>query len=163
TVLLAFANDWVDDKRHLRSLIEEGKAIGRVLDPLAKAGLEVLPPIHDATVDDVIRAFREHRDQIRVFHFGGHADGKTLLFEDEAGQPAEAHADGLAGYLGEQQGLMLVFLNGCGTEPQVRRLRAVGIKAVVATTHAIRDEVAAEFAEAFYAELTARPLKQAFD
>ena len=72
---------------------------------------------------------------------------------DAAGQATEAHARGLAGYLGQQRGLVLVFLNGCSTEPQVRRLRDAGVKAVVATTHAIQDVVAAEFAAAFYAEL----------
>jgi hypothetical protein len=62
----------------------------------------------------------------------------VLLFEDEAGRPAKAHAGGLADYLGQQPGLVLVFLNGCSTESQVRRLRAAGVKAVVATTPADR-------------------------
>jgi len=162
-VLLVFANDWSDSHRQLRSLLGEGKAIGKALAPLIKTGLNVLPPVHNATVDDVIGAFRDHHDQIRVFHFGGHASGSTLLFEDDAGAPTQAHAGGLAGYLGEQPGLVLVFLNGCCTEPQVRRLRAAGVKAVVATTRAIEDAVAAEFAEAFYAELAVRPLREAFD
>jgi CHAT domain len=161
--LLAFANDWIDDKRHLRSLLEESKAISKALAPLASVGLHVLPPIHSATVGEVIDAFREHHYQICVFHFGGHASGSTLLFENESGQPTETHANGLASYLGQQPGLVLVFLNGCSTEPQVRRLRASGIKAVVATTQAIADEVAAEFAKAFYAEFTVRPLRSAFD
>ena len=161
--LLAFANDWIDDKRHLRRLLNEGKAITRALAPVARAGLDVLPAIHNATVGDVIGAFRERSDQIRVFHFGGHANSSTLLFEDEAGQPSAAHANGLADYLGQASGLVLVFLNGCSTEPQVRRLRAAGVKAVVATTHVIADAVAAEFAEAFYAELAVRPLRAAFD
>jgi hypothetical protein len=162
-VLLAFANDWIDDKRHLRSLLDEGKAIGKALGPAVKAGVDVLPPLHNATVSDVSDAFRDHHDQIRIFHFGGHASGSALLLEDETGHPTEAHAGGLAGYLGQQPGLVLVFLNGCSTEPQVRRLRAAGIKAVVATTQAIQDAVAAEFAEAFYAELAVRPLRSAFD
>lgn len=161
--LLAFANDWIDDKRHLRSLLEEGKAIVKSLAPVARAGLEVLPAIHNATVDDVIGAFRERPGQIRIFHFGGHASSATLLFEDEAGKPSAAYAKGLADYLGQESGLVLVFLNGCSTEPQVRRLRAAGVKAVVATTHAIQDAVAAEFAETFYAELAVRPLRAAFD
>ncbi|TMQ28184.1 MAG: CHAT domain-containing protein [Deltaproteobacteria bacterium] len=162
-VLLAFANDWIDDKRHLRSLLDEAKAIGKALGPAVKAGVELLPPLHNATVGDVTDAFRAHHDQIRVFHFGGHASGSALLFEDETGNPTEAHARGLAGYLGQQPGLVLVFLNGCSTEPQVRRLRAAGVKAVVATTHAIQDAVAAELAEAFYVELAVRPLRSAFD
>jgi hypothetical protein len=155
-VLLAFANDWVDDKRHLRSLLDESMAIGKALGPAVEAGLRVLPVIYNATVHGVIEAFRERRDQVRVFHFGGHATGSTLLFEDDAGNPAEAHANGLAGYLGNQPGLVLVFLNGCCTEPQVRGLRAAGIKAVVATTQAIQDVVAAELAATFYAELAVR-------
>jgi hypothetical protein len=161
--LLAFANDWVDDRRHLRSLLDEGKAITRALAPAVRAGLEVLLPIHNATVGDVIGAFRERPDQICIFHFGGHANSSTLLFEDEAGQPSAAHGNGLADYLGKASGLVLVFLNGCSTEPQVRRLRAAGVKAVVATTHAIQDAVAAEFAGAFYAELAVRPLGAAFE
>jgi hypothetical protein len=162
-VLLAFANDWIDDKRHLRSLLDEGKVIGKALAPAVQAGLTVLPVVHNATVRDVIEAFRERHDQIRIFHFGGHASGSTLLLEDETGNPTQAHAHGLAGYLGHQPGLVLVFLNGCCTEPQVRGLRAAGVQAVVATTQAIQDRVAAEFAEAFYAELAVRPLQNAFD
>jgi len=165
-ILLAFANDWVDDKRHLRSLLDESKAIAEAMAPLVDAGLLGMPPpIHNATVDDVIRTFRvrRYRDRIRVFHFGGHASGSSLLFEDEVGGPTEAQASGLAGYLGRQTGLVLVFLNGCCTEPQVRQLRQAGVKAVVATTSAIQDKVAAEFAKAFYAELAARSLRDAFD
>jgi hypothetical protein len=164
-ILLAFANDWVDDRRHLRSLLEESKAITAALAPVVEAGLLVPPPIHNATVDDVIGTFRarRHRDRIRIFHFSGHAGGQALLFEDEAGQSAQAHASGLADYLGQQRGLVLVFLNGCCTEPQVRRLRAAGVKAVIATTRAIDDQAAADFAEAFYAELAGRPLREAFD
>lgn len=166
TILLAFANDWVDGKRHLRSLLEESKAIGKVLAPLVDAGvLGLPPPIHNVTVDDVIGAFREHRyrDRICIFHFGGHASGSKLMFEDEDGARTEVHAHGLSGYLGRQRGLVLVFLNGCSTEPQVRRLRAAGVKAVVATTSAIQDTIAAEFATAFYAELTTRSLRDAFE
>lgn len=164
-VLLAFANDWIDERRHLHSLLDESKAIGNALGPLVEAGLVTLPPIHNATLDDVIGSFRarRHRGRIRIFHFSGHASASTLLFEDEAGRPAEVAASGLADYLGTQRGLVLVFLNGCCTEPQVRRLRAAGVKAVIATTRAIDDEAAAAFAEAFYAELATRPLREAFD
>lgn len=165
-ILLAFANDWVDDKRHLRSLLDESKAISKAIAPLVEAGLLGLPPpLHNATVDDVIEAFRarRHRGQIRIFHFAGHAGSSTLLFEDDAGHLLQAHARGLAGFLGRQPGLVLVFLNGCCTEPQVRQMRAAGIKAVVATTRAIQDEVAAAFAAAFYAELATRSLRDAFD
>ena len=94
-VFLAFANDWSDRDRHLRSLRGEGKAIGKALAPLVKLGLEVLPAVHDATLPEVLDEFREHHDQIRVFHFGGHATGSTLLLEDDAGVLTAAHANGL--------------------------------------------------------------------
>lgn len=165
-VLLAFANDWVDDQRHLRGLLEESKAIDKALAPMVETGAVVVPsPIHNATVDEVVGAFRkrQYRDRIRIFHFGGHASGSMLLFEDQAGRPSGAHAGGLAGYLGKQRGLVLVFLNGCCTEPQVRRLRDAGIHAVVATTSSIQDGVAAEFAAAFYAELATRSLREAYE
>jgi hypothetical protein len=166
TILLAFANDWVDDRHHLRGLLAESKAIDKALAPLVEAGALAVPsPIHNATVDDVIGAFRErqYRDRIRIFHFGGHASGSMLLFEDERGGPSGAHAEGLAGYLARQRGLVLVFLNGCCTGPQVRRLREAGVHAVVATTCAIQDGVAAEFATAFYAELATRSLRDAYE
>lgn len=165
-ILRTFAHDWVNEGRHLRSLLDESRAIDKALAPLVEIGAIVLPsPLYNATVDDVIEAFRErqYRGRICIFHFGGHASGSMLLFDDGAGHPTRAHASGLAGYLSRQQGLVLVFLNGCCTAAQVQRLREAGVKAVVATTRAIQDTVAAEFAKAFYAELAVRPLRDAFD
>ena len=165
-VLLVFADDWVDDKRRLRSLLAEDKAISKAIGPLVDDGhAHLLHSIHNATVDDVIASFRARRfrDRIAIFHFGGHAGASALLFDDGAGRPANAPASALAEYLGRQRGLVLVFLNGCGTAQQVHLLRAAGVKAVVATTSAIQDTVAAEFAAAFYAELTSRSLRDAFD
>jgi CHAT domain-containing protein len=158
--LLAFANDRIENKPYLRNLVAEAKAIERAL---AKAGLDILSPIHEATVPEVIQAFRDHRNEIRVFHFGGHANGSALLFEGDAGQPTKAHADGLASYLGAEPGLVLVFLNACSTKLLVQRLRAAGVRAVVGTTQLIKDSVAAEFAAAFYAELATRSLREAFN
>lgn len=166
SILLAFANDVANDRRYLRSLQEESKAISKALLPAVEVGL-LAPPvsIFNATVTDVTEAFLQplHRDRIRIFHFGGHADGSRLLFEDETGAGTEATAGTLAAYLGQQPSLLLVFLNGCSTAAQVQQLRQAGIKAVVATTSEIEDKVAAAFAEAFYRELATRPLKAAFE
>lgn len=165
-ILLAFANDWNDGRQHLRRLLDESKAICDALASLVEDGTLDLPsPIHNATIDDVFRVFRKrrYRNRICIFHFGGHAGESILLFENKAGSSSVVHANSLAGYLGKQRGLVLVFLNGCSTETQVHALRNAGVKAVVATTAAIRDEVAAEFATAFYAELATRSLQEAFD
>ncbi|MEZ4471734.1 MAG: AAA family ATPase [bacterium] len=55
--------------------------------------------------------------------------------------------------LSRQPGLQVVFLNGCSTEPQVRRLLDLGVPAVIATNRAIDDGVATRFAERFYHRL----------
>lgn len=166
TILLAFANDISDERRYLRNLQEEGKQIGEALMPAVERGL-VEPPsmIFNAVVDDVIAAFQQplHRERIRVFHFGGHADGSKLIFEDPAGRAMSADVERLAAYLGQQESLVLVFLNGCSTEGQIRQLRQAGVKAVVATTADIEDRAAAQFAAAFYKELATSSLQTAFD
>jgi hypothetical protein len=45
-----------------------------------------------------------------------------LLLESAAGQTATADAGGLAAFLGQQQRLQLVFLNGCSTQQQTQGL-----------------------------------------
>jgi hypothetical protein len=47
----------------------------------------------------------------------------------------------------------LVFLNACSTEPQVEGLLEAGVAAVLATSRAVDDEVAKEFAGRFYVGL----------
>src|SRR5262245_1853753 len=112
-IVLAFANDWATEHRHLRNLLEEGKSIGKALAPLVDNGRIAVPAIHNATAADVIDTFgaAHHRDRIRVFHFAGHASSASVLFEDDAGRPAAVTATNLADFLGRQRGLVLVFLN----------------------------------------------------
>ena len=101
----------------------------------------------------IYAVFQRHRDRIALFHFGGHADGDRLLLQS-ALEPRPAYAEGLATLLGQQRGLKLVFLNGCSTRPQVKRLLDAGVPAVIATARPIDDGVATEFAVAFYQALT---------
>ena len=105
-----------------------------------------------------------YRDRVAIFHYGGHADGYGLLLESAAGRIAAADAGGLAAFLGRQRGLKLVFLNGCSTGAQVRGLLEAGVAAVVATSQAIDDAAAVEFAARFYAALGAgAAVQRAFD
>jgi hypothetical protein len=55
--------------------------------------------------------------------------------------------------IGAQKNLQLVFLNGCATYGQVEKLLASGVKSVIATSVAINDTKATEFAEQFYRAL----------
>jgi len=157
-VVLALANDRAVGGRPLRNLPAERRAIQQQLT--ARAEVRVVP---DALLEEVWDVFGDEsiEGRVQVFHFAGHASGSWLAFENEAGAPVNAHAEGLAGFLGRQDGLVLVFLNGCSTLPQVRRLRQ-GVRAVVATTDAILDEAAAELAGRFYAGLRSKPLERAF-
>jgi phosphoribosylformimino-5-aminoimidazole carboxamide ribonucleotide (ProFAR) isomerase len=95
------------------------------------------------------------------FHYGGHAGGQQLDLEGGAGQ-----ALGLAHLLGRQatQQLQIVFLNGCSTKEQVDRLLKLGVKVIIATSVAIKDKKAVEFAYRFYRKLANNgSIRQAFD
>ena len=108
-----------------------------------------------AKLEGISRALLEHRHRIAIFHYAGHADEGRLMLEKALGSAdGSAHAEGLAGLLGGQRGLKLVFLNGCSTLPQVDLLLGAGVPAVIATSRAINDLVARDFAITFYEALT---------
>ena len=152
-LFLAFANDRQDDARYLRNLPQELASIRERLEKAEAAGLCELIVRTNTTVSELIDVFQAHRGCINVFHFGGHAGGFELLMESAEGHPELAHAEGLAEFLGHQQGLQLAFLNGCSTQPQVEGLLAAGIPAVVATAQAIDDAIATELSLRFYTAL----------
>ncbi|MFQ5340102.1 MAG: hypothetical protein ACE5F6_01000, partial [Anaerolineae bacterium] len=143
-VFLAFANAHDDRSRYLRNLPEEARRLQDTLERARQDGLCDNVVRQNATVQDVLNVFQspEYRDRIAVFHFGGHANGYQLLLESSEGAPAAADAGGLARFLGQQTGLQLVFLNGCSTQQQVHGLLDAGVSAVIATSHAIQDQVA---------------------
>ena len=117
----------------------------------------------NATLDEILEVFRDYRNRIAVFHYGGHANGYELLLESATGYAAVAGAGGLATFLSQQTGLQLVFLNGCSTQAQVQGLLNVGIPVVIATSQAIDDQTATEFADQFYRGLaTGAKLQSAF-
>ena len=155
-ILLVYANDRVDPSRHLRSLADEIGLIRDALQPAEQAGLCQVLIEANASAERVLSVFQDarYRHRIAVFHYAGHADGYRLLLESATGQPptdgSAAHAAGLAAFLGEQRGLELVFFNGCSTAPQVQGLLDAGCPAVIATSQAIDDRVAMEFASSFY-------------
>ena len=154
-VFLAFAQDRVDDARYLRNLPVEQARIRDALARAVAAGLCEVVERANATVSDIFDVFQDpaYANRIAIFHFGGHAGGAALLLEDEIGQATTAHAAGFAQFLGEQRGLELVFLNGCSSQGQVDGLLAAGVSAVIATSQAIRDDVATNFAGRLYSGL----------
>lgn len=154
-LFLAFAND---ADAHLDLLKAESKGVFSALRDLDRQDFVKVHREESADVDELFEALDSFKDQVAVFHYGGHADGMTLRMEGGA-----AHAGGIAGLLGEQKNLKLVFLNGCATRPQVEKLLAAGVKAVIATSVPIRDDKASEFAARFYQALAnRRTIAQAF-
>ena len=149
-VFLAFA----DARSDLSSLKVEGWSLKDQFDELKQRGVIADLMVEErASLERIYAVFQKHRDRIAIFHFGGHADRDRLLLQS-AFEPRPAYADGLATLLGQQRGLKLVFLNGCSTRPQVKRLLDAGVPAVIATARPIDDAVATEFAVAFYQALT---------
>lgn len=127
-IFLAFANDLVSGGQYLRQLSEEARRLRATLEQGSERDGRTQPYSvvvrQNATVEDLFDAFRAHRDRIVLFHFGGHANGYELYFENAQGQPTAARAEGLAAFLGRQRGLRLVFLNGCASRAQARNLLA---------------------------------------
>lgn len=159
-IFLAFANEPPDAPGHLRNLGEEARRLEATLQQAKQKGLCDLVVKPYATLDDILSVFRVFRNQIAVFHYGGHAHYDQLRLESDSGSAA-ADASGLAAFLSQQSGLQLVFLNGCSTQPQVKGLLAAHVPLVIATSQAIRDDVATHFADQFYQSLASGATTQA--
>lgn len=155
-ILLTFANS---RDAYLEALKQESARINQALSPLEDRGAIRLYREESADTEDIMRAFNRFDGLVAGFHYGGHAHGRGLGLED-----AEGQAEGLAQLLGRQKRLQFVFLNGCSTGPQVKRLLQLGIPVVIATSSLIDDSKASEFAGYFYEKLANRgTLRQAFD
>ena len=157
-ILLAFAND--REGEFLRNISEEHRVIKQALIPLVDRGLLIIEELPSATADDIFDAFRKYKDRIQVFHYGGHAQDLELLLN---GAEKSFDVVSFAEYLSHQQGLKLVFINGCATAAQQIPLQKAGIPWLILTDTAINDSGAKNFAEAFYQNLASgREVDRAF-
>lgn len=130
-----------------------------LLQRARRDGLCELVELSNATADDIFNVFQkpEYRNRIAVFHYGGHANGYQLLLESSMGKATPAQSDGFAAFLSQQNGLQLVFLNGCSTQMQVQGLLDMAAPVVIATSRAIDDAVAVGFSRLFYRSLAGGP------
>lgn len=112
-----------------------------------------------AITEDFTQHWSEFKDQVIMFHFGGHSRSDALSMEDH-----QADIQPLAALLGQAPHLKVVFLNGCANNTQVTYLWQQGIPAVVATDSNISDSQAADFAAYFYEALVkGKSLREAFE
>lgn len=136
-------------------LMRESASIYQHLRPYEIDDVCNIDRIENATVEgifDTVEAWTRRKD-IVLFHYGGHAEGGGLLLNTASGSTSMAHATGLARLLGKIPSLQLVFLNGCSTRDQVQLLLDNGVKAVIATSTPIDDQMAGDFADRFYKNL----------
>lgn len=149
-IVLAFANDNDD---YLQMVVRERKSIYKSLQDLRDNNCVQVEAEPNTTIEDIFTFFSDYNERIAIFHYGGHASGTHLQLESSPGEAKPAGAGGLAALMGQQKNLKLVFLNGCATHDQVKLLLDAGVKAVIATSVPINDEMATEFAEQFYQAL----------
>ena len=161
-ILLAFANDNENKSAYLRNLIYEKNKIEAALKPVKNELCEYII-LNNASVKSIFDIFQEYKNRIAIFHFSGHASSDTLMLEDEYGEHGYADSDGMSPFLARQQGLKLVFLNGCSTQAQAKEMTEMGVPMVIGTSKAIKDEVASKFSTRFYQGLAnGRPLDKAW-
>ncbi len=149
-IFLAFANDLQPGGRYLRDLASEAEQIQKAFRPLEKNRRCQVVVCEKVTLRKIVEVFQTHRNQVAIFHFGGHAGSTELILQDSEGASRPAHAAGLADLLKGQLGLRLVFLNGCASRGHVEGIHAAGVPATLATSQVILDAVATEFATTFY-------------
>jgi WD40 repeat protein len=154
-LLFAFANEREDNARYLRALSDERRAIASALSSAERSGLCELKILPNATLDEIFAAFQDskYRDRIALFHYGGHASHSALLLEDSDRKNQLAQSSGLIPFLMRQQGLQVVFLNGCTTEKWAMALNEAGVPLVIGTFEVIPDEDAQKLAAQFYSGL----------
>ena len=146
-ILLTFAND---RDNYLPMINRERKNVYRSLRRHADEGLIQVEKEASSSLEDIFELFNTYSGRVAIFHYGGHAGGTHLQLEAPDTSAQAAAAGGLAQLLGQQGNLRLVFLNGCATRPQVELLLKSGVKAVIATSVKVQDQMATEFAEQFY-------------
>ena len=155
-IFFAFADD---KSNHLPNLKEESKQLYRALQAMHDKGFIEIYRDEAVNIEGLFDDFQRFRERLAIFHFSGHAGSTRLDFEAGA-----AHSEGLAQLFAEQKDwLQLVFLNGCSTYEQVKKLHELGIRAVIATSVQIGDRQAADFSVTFYKALSNHfTLEQAF-
>lgn len=146
-IFTAFANP----KGDLANLTAEQNGIQDALLPLERQGKIAKHLVRTDT--DLMAYFeflREYKDQISLFHYGGHADSQGISLQN-----SHIFFEPLAKELVQRNptSLQLVVLNGCCTHAHIKTLFDLKVKAVIATSVNINDNTATQFAIRFYKNL----------
>ncbi|MEL6193047.1 MAG: CHAT domain-containing protein [Bacteroidota bacterium] len=157
-IILAFAND--REGKFLRSIAEEQRTITQALNPLVKKKLLHLEILSNVRANDITEAFRTFGDRVKTLHYGGHANDLELLL---GGTDSKLDIEAFSQFLQAQEGLELVFMNGCATAAQADPLKKAGIPNLILTEVIINDQAAQSFSTEFYKGLASgRPVSTSF-
>jgi hypothetical protein len=157
-ILLAFSNDGFQPDRELKALKREMKK----LDEILQGQMEVTDK-WEATQSVIVKALKELGEDIRIFHFAGHAGPEGVETQEGEAERRLTRAQGLADFIGLLEQVHLVFLNGCATQQQVALFHRSQVPVVIATTEPVGDVFASDFAIAFYDSLAkGRSIQKAF-
>lgn len=134
----------------LPNLTKEDTTLTQLLEPLAARNLFRL--VHDSfvTLESLANNIDACKDNLVLFHFGGHASPEQLELLDTA-----ANGRGIVALLAECPRLKLVVLNGCATFKHVKALQELQIPLIIATHTPVPDLRATQFAISFYQSLAA--------
>jgi hypothetical protein len=157
-IFTGFANP----KRDLENLNKEHNGIQEALASLVSKGvIKTLWQKNEMELKGYFNAIHEWRNQVAIFHFGGHANSQKLSLQDNTTFFAPLAEELVAR---NSDSLQLVFLNGCSTQAHVKTLFDLGVKAVIATSADVKDGLAAELAITFYENLAkGDSIKAAFE
>lgn len=155
-IFIAFANANYNADNYLRNLPFESIGLRNILSKAEENSLCEYLIIENITFDLIVQVFQQekYRDRIAVFHFAGHAGALELFLNDRMGQTQARYKDGLVSFLGSQNSLRFIFLNGCHTEKIAQALTAGGVPAVIGTASSVLDKVASELSLGFYEGLS---------
>lgn len=131
---------------HLPELVNEIRALESIFRPLQERAVLGIISNRAANTDDVFGTFSEKNQVISIFHYAGHANQAELKFEGGGNIRGIAELFGIT----QSTALQFVFLNGCASKGQVAALHFAGVGAVIATSCAIKDELARLFSSIFY-------------
>lgn len=142
--IIAISDYRTDPDVHLRELGQELDGIVEMLRLATEQNICEVVAIAEASAQKIVDAFTRHEKAVAGFHFAGHSNGYELLMKE----PVER--EGFAEFLGRQENLKFVFLNGCASFDHISALHQQGVPAVIATSQEIKDKFAVAVALRFY-------------
>ncbi|MEL6253933.1 MAG: NB-ARC domain-containing protein [Bacteroidota bacterium] len=161
-IFLSFAND--HNGKFLKALRPEQDALQSILIQYQKKGWGNFYTAATSEPAKLLRDLNTYKDELIIFHFSGHNEGRNLQFENSEGNLTDFRDSSLVAFLKTCKNLKLVFLNACASMEHVKALQEAGIPAIIATHEPIGDRQAMKFSRAFYDSLiSGDSLMESFD